>query len=347
MTSLGVNVADEAWDMVGSTRSKFAELVKRSEGFRVESLGKAALLVALEDEATSLAMALEGGMSRGDAEDMINVGSCSTWTLGRLDSIAEEARAIFIAGMAQNGEKKPPQASDFPLAALEAINEVLFKRHGYKRPDRHHNGDPQNSLLPRVLEEGRGSPVLLGVLYMEIARRIGLEVEGSPLSEGPNNDYFILWPRRKLGPGGDNNIEMVVDAYEEGFLFKHDEILEMFDLKELQGASGLEILGSMLASLQDAHWAKAIECRPEPAYLKRISLEAAVDGQRGVLPEDARLDAALLAYHNGDLDTAWIELGALEECLKDALMKGKLNLLMGRIRFLLDQETWTDDANVQ
>jgi regulator of sirC expression with transglutaminase-like and TPR domain len=63
-------------------------------------------------------------------------------------------------------------------------DQVLFVRHGYRRPDRHHNNNPNNSLLPKVLEQGYGSPLLLGVIYMEVARRMGLVLDATPLSEG-------------------------------------------------------------------------------------------------------------------------------------------------------------------
>ena len=59
-----------------------------------------------------------------------------------------------------------------------------YERHGYGRPERHHNNAPANSLLPAVVESGRGSPVLLGVIYLEVARRVGLRMHGAPLSEG-------------------------------------------------------------------------------------------------------------------------------------------------------------------
>jgi hypothetical protein len=65
-----------------------------------------------------------------------------------------------------------------------AGGERRYERHGYVRPPRHHNNDPAYSLLPAVVESGRGSPVLLGVLYLEVARRVGLRMHGAPLSEG-------------------------------------------------------------------------------------------------------------------------------------------------------------------
>lgn len=59
-------------------------------------------------------------------------------------------------------------------AALQAVNQVLFERHGYRRQQAH--GDPRNSLLSHVLESGLGSPAAMAVLFQEVCRRSGLDL---------------------------------------------------------------------------------------------------------------------------------------------------------------------------
>ncbi len=66
---------------------------------------------------------------------------------------------------------------------IRAMQAVLFGSVGHSEPFRGDPGawgDPENSYLHRVLERRRGLPVTLSVLYMEIGRRIGLEVTGVP-----------------------------------------------------------------------------------------------------------------------------------------------------------------------
>jgi hypothetical protein len=60
------------------------------------------------------------------------------------------------------------------------------------RPHRHHNHSPYNSLLPKVLEGGCGSPVLIGIIFLEVARRIGLPMHGTPLNEGEATPMTVM-----------------------------------------------------------------------------------------------------------------------------------------------------------
>ena len=61
--------------------------------------------------------------------------------------------------------------------SLAALNHVLFRQHGFdgNRDDYY---DPRNSFLSEVLDRKIGIPITLCVLYMEVARRISVPVEG-------------------------------------------------------------------------------------------------------------------------------------------------------------------------
>jgi regulator of sirC expression with transglutaminase-like and TPR domain len=70
--------------------------------------------------------------------------------------------------------------SDFRMdaqPALEALNYVLFEEIGL-RGNRDDYYDPRNSFLNDVLERGLGIPITLSVVYMEVARRIGVPLSG-------------------------------------------------------------------------------------------------------------------------------------------------------------------------
>ena len=58
-----------------------------------------------------------------------------------------------------------------------ALAEVLAGRHGYGGDLRTYD-DPQNANLMRVIDRRRGLPVALGILYIDVARRAGLEAGG-------------------------------------------------------------------------------------------------------------------------------------------------------------------------
>ena len=64
-----------------------------------------------------------------------------------------------------------------PEEVAAACTEVLGGVHGFQG-DRKHYDDPQNSMLDLVLARRRGLPILLSVVYIEAARRAGIELSG-------------------------------------------------------------------------------------------------------------------------------------------------------------------------
>ena len=66
-------------------------------------------------------------------------------------------------------------AADEPGRQLEALVDVLAHRHGFEG-DTERYDDPENSMLDVVLERRRGLPILLSVVYVEVARRAGISL---------------------------------------------------------------------------------------------------------------------------------------------------------------------------
>ncbi len=60
---------------------------------------------------------------------------------------------------------------------MRALNEYLFDELGFEGNRRRYE-DPRNSCLNEVLERRTGIPITLSVVYMEVARRAGLRVDG-------------------------------------------------------------------------------------------------------------------------------------------------------------------------
>lgn len=63
------------------------------------------------------------------------------------------------------------------VEALEAVNHHLF-RHVGLRGDRETYEDPRNAVLPRVIARRRGLPISLSILWIDVARRLGLDAVG-------------------------------------------------------------------------------------------------------------------------------------------------------------------------
>ena len=90
----------------------------------------------------------------------------------RLDQLGALARLDELAGdVGDVGDVGDPAA----LAAR--INTVLFEQHQF-RGDTETYYEPSNCCLHSALESGRGMPITLAVVMIEVARRVGLELHG-------------------------------------------------------------------------------------------------------------------------------------------------------------------------
>jgi regulator of sirC expression with transglutaminase-like and TPR domain len=85
--------------------------------------------------------------------------------IARLDALGAE-----LVGVAE-------QTSGTPEALALACGQLLGVAHGFVG-DREHYDDPDNSMLDLVLARRRGLPILLSVVYVEVARRAGIELDG-------------------------------------------------------------------------------------------------------------------------------------------------------------------------
>jgi len=63
---------------------------------------------------------------RHGAQAQAQVGCRSTWSLQRLDALAEEVRSEFASAQGDQGAAGDGDLSQYPVAALAAINRVLY-----------------------------------------------------------------------------------------------------------------------------------------------------------------------------------------------------------------------------
>ena len=96
-----------------------------------------------------------------------------------------------------------PKDADGP-AKLAALNKYLFAERGFhgSRGDYYNRS---NSYLNEVLDDREGIPITLSVLYIELARRVGLKVVGIPLP-----GHFVVEFLPKKGEG------QLIDVFEGG-----------------------------------------------------------------------------------------------------------------------------------
>ena len=84
--------------------------------------------------------------------------------LGRLDELGAELEGVV-------------RTSATPLAEAQACAHLLGDRYGFAG-DRERYDHPDNSMLDLVLARRRGLPILLGVVYVEVARRAQIPIAG-------------------------------------------------------------------------------------------------------------------------------------------------------------------------
>jgi regulator of sirC expression with transglutaminase-like and TPR domain len=101
-----------------------------------------------------------------------------------------------------------------PYRTIAALNTVLFKEIGFEG-NRAEYYDPKNSFLNDVIARKKGIPISLSLLYMEVARRIGLSLAG------------VGFPGHFLVKYQDADDEIVIDVFNKG------EILAREDLEHL------------------------------------------------------------------------------------------------------------------
>jgi regulator of sirC expression with transglutaminase-like and TPR domain len=103
-----------------------------------------------------------------------------------------------------------------PERAVMALNRYLFREQGFKGNTEEYY-DPRNSYLNEVLDRRTGIPITLCTVYMEVARRAGLDVEGVGLP-----GHFVV---RIQTPGR----PLLVDPFHAGTLLTEKDCQERLD----------------------------------------------------------------------------------------------------------------------
>ena len=117
--------------------------------------------------------------------------------------------------------------------SIAALNFVLFQRHGF-RGNRDNYYDPKNSFLNEVIERRTGIPITLSVLYMEVAARIGLTVDG------------VGFPGHFMVKADADGNQVVIDPFNSGDIKTADDLAAM--LQHMYGGK-LELRKEFLASV--------------------------------------------------------------------------------------------------
>jgi regulator of sirC expression with transglutaminase-like and TPR domain len=154
---------------------------------------------------------------------------------------------------------------------VEALNEFMFRELGFAGNQESYY-DPRNSLLSYVIDERRGIPITLSVVYVEIGRRAGVEVEGVGLP-----GHFVVRVRADSARGTQTRL---VDPFNRRTIDDEDcqQLLDSLyggqvtlAPEHLRAATNREILARVLRNLK-AVYAQSRRHRRALASIERIIL---------------------------------------------------------------------------
>jgi regulator of sirC expression with transglutaminase-like and TPR domain len=197
--------------------------------------------------------------------------------------------------------KLPPNATE--EQRIEALGKYFFEERGFhgSRADYYHRS---NSYLNEVIDDREGIPISLSVLYMELARRLKVEVVGVPFP-----GHFMT---RHLSAKGEGKF---IDVYEGGTLLTADEAKKRIETltgepptpDHFKPASKRAIITRMAYNLLGL----ARRDRDIPGALRYLEVIVMLNPDSG----EERWMRALLRYQGEDAE------GAKEDC--DWLLENK------------------------
>jgi regulator of sirC expression with transglutaminase-like and TPR domain len=213
--------------------------------------------------------------------------------LRRLDAMGDAARIRIARRTADTGDASV-------LSRVAALNEFLFDQEKFIG-NRQQYEDPRNSCLNEVLERRTGIPITLSLLYMEVAERAGLHVDGVNFP-----GHFLV----RCPDAGSSSLGIIIDPFHGGALLsEHDcrMLLQQhvgsevaFDASLLAPATPPQILVRMLLNLKRiyVHMRSFPQAREVTEMLLGLSPSALSELR----------DRGLLAYHLNDLSAALRDL---------------------------------------
>ena len=221
--------------------------------------------------------------------------------LDRLDAMGEEAKRR-VAGAAPAVADPPGQVDPERYAQVMALNDYLFGELRFIGNNTRYE-DPRNSCLNEVLDRRTGIPITLALLYLEIARRAGVQVVGVNF---PGHFLLRCPARRGLAFAED----LIIDAFHGGALLSEDACASLlqrhagegavFDSQLMVRATKPQILVRMLVNLKRLY----VNMHSFPQARDITALLLAIDPTAA---EELR-DRGLIAYHLRDYAAALRDL---------------------------------------
>lgn len=157
---------------------------------------------------------------------------------------------------------------DPPVFRLGHLHAEMFDRDGYRGDDANYY-DPRNAYLNDVIERKAGLPILLSIVYLDVATRVGLNAAGVGLP-----GHYVVKVTFEMN-------ELYVDPFHGGTTLTMAEIATMISgisggqvrltSEHLRAWTPRQTLARVLGNLQNI-WGRAGEARKAHAAAERIEL---------------------------------------------------------------------------
>ena len=228
--------------------------------------------------------------------------------IARLDAMGDAARRVVERHAESSGDKSAQ-------CGVKALNEYLFDELQFTG-NRDKYEDPRNSCLNEVLERRTGIPLTLSIVYMEVARRAGLQVDGINFP----GHFLVRCPQAHSGH------QLVIDPFHSGALLsehncrlllqKHVGSEVAFSRSLLAPATRNQILVRMLLNLKRiyVHMRSFPQARDVTELLLALTPSALSELR----------DRGLLAYQLNDVTgalrdlQAYLRLSSMSEADKES-----------------------------
>jgi regulator of sirC expression with transglutaminase-like and TPR domain len=206
-TKLGMIDGDDVSQLGQSGEAVSREIARHA--LKLEEQAKQLRRLASDVELAPTLHQIEELMSKdSEGESQLLLGAL---LIAKLDSpdIDVDAYQRRIEEMAAEIREELPEDAD-PIARRDAMHKYLFDENGFHggRAEYYH---PANSHLSSVIDDREGLPITLSILYMELGRRLGLQIEGVGLP-----GHFVV--KQII-----DDHEQLVDVFERGTLLSYED----------------------------------------------------------------------------------------------------------------------------
>jgi regulator of sirC expression with transglutaminase-like and TPR domain len=239
------------------TNENFEKILERTNGFSVPSrqviLNKAK---ALEQQVVRMRLlaqsvhleSVKNGFQKviSKKENDINLIEACLW-IARADDPDHEIKGYLeqFDRLAEEFSRKAESAKT-DLERIKVLNRFLFEENGF-HGSRHDYYRPENSYVSHVLEDREGIPITLSILYIELARKIGLSIDGVGLP-----GHFVV------SMNMENSSPQLIDVFAGGQLMSLEDAKFLvasttalnWDTDYLKPVSKKQILGRVVQNLR-------------------------------------------------------------------------------------------------